>query len=251
MPPRRRTRERSVEQRPIAGSSRLRIPPSPDRFIDLTVSSDDEVVPVDVRHNPLKRTRAAGRGHDQDGKIRYNKYVEWLELDENRVLGRLDDPAPGPALPPVDEPEPLPELELEPVLAPIAELVPAPLEPPALAPDQPLPLLVQVLEIVPNVDPAHAQTLLDARLAEGDNEGAAVQRVLHALFETPDYPRVQRANKNKKRKRSEDAIVNEDKGKGKAKEPKVDYASIDRPFEGGPLYSYQALVRGEVQCGSP
>lgn len=88
----------------------------------------------------------------------------------------------------------------------------------------------RVLEIVPDVDPAHLRTLLEKHTADSED---VVQHVLHALFEDPTYPRVVKPGK---RKRS----VDDDDGLEKAK-LKLDYASKDREFVGGRDYADLAL----------
>ena len=139
--------------------------------------------------------------------------------------------------------------------------------------------VAQILEIIPNVDPTHLLLLIETHLPtfsvfrgnrNPDNDGgegsAAVEEreatveeqvqgvvghVLHHLFENPDYPKADlRAGGKGKGKRvggPDDEEGLEGKGKGKAKEssskkPKIDYASIERPFPGGPNYFDLALV---------
>jgi E3 ubiquitin-protein ligase RNF216 len=90
----------------------------------------------------------------------------------------------------------------------------------------------RILEIIPDVEPAHLRTLLEQHyLASGAD---VVENVLHALFEDASYPRVEKvANK---RKRAPD----DDDGREKAR-VKVDYASKERAFSGGPHYYDLAL----------
>ena len=139
--------------------------------------------------------------------------------------------------------------------------------------------VAQILEIIPNVEPAHLLQLIETHLPtfsvfqgnrdpdDDGGEGAAaagereatveeqvqgvVGHVLHHLFENPDYPKADlRANGKGKGKRVNDPDDEDDlegKGKGKAKDssskkPKIDYASIHRPFPGGPNYFELALV---------
>ena len=130
--------------------------------------------------------------------------------------------------------------------------------------------VAQILEIIPNVEPTHLLELIETHLptfavfhedhdhADGAERKTTVEQqiqgvvghVLHLLFENPEYPKADlRAGRKGKGKRvdgrdDEDEV--EGKGKGKAKEiakkPKIDYASIDRPFPGGPNYFDLALV---------
>lgn len=109
--------------------------------------------------------------------------------------------------------------------------------------------VVQVLEIIPDIEPTHLLKLIQRHLdiqhvdAEGTTTAAldpyevALQRVLHGLFETPDYPKVSR-----KRKRSSDEGAEE---AGPAKTRKIeelDYGSKDRAHLGGKHYDELALV---------
>lgn len=120
----------------------------------------------------------------------------------------------------------------------------------AAASDDPLSRTVgQVLEIIPDVDPAHVLKLLNQQLSvqpvdeEAPDDGVdvferALQRVLHLLFENGNYPKV-----SKKRKRSEDG---EAESGGSAKVRVVEdqgYGSKDRPWRGGKYYVELALVR--------
>jgi TRIAD3 protein (E3 ubiquitin-protein ligase RNF216) len=139
--------------------------------------------------------------------------------------------------------------------------------------------VAQILEIIPNVEPAHLLQLIETHLPtysvfhgnrDPDHDGAegaaaagereatvekqiqgVVGHVLHLLFENPDYPKADlRAGGKGKGKRVSDPDDEdnlEGKGKGKAKDssskkPKIDYASIERPFPGGPNYYDLALV---------
>ena len=138
--------------------------------------------------------------------------------------------------------------------------------------------VAQILEIIPNVEPTHLLQLIETHLPtysvfyenrdpddDGElEEGAAagervatveeqvqgvVRHVLLHLFENPDYPKVDlRADGKIKGKTVGDPDDEDDlEGKGKEKDsssekPKIDYASIDRPFPGGPNYFELALV---------
>ena len=124
-------------------------------------------------------------------------------------------------------------------------------------------ILEVLLEMMPNFEPAHLLQLIETNLstysvnrdrdADG-KEGAAaagerevtveervqgvVGRILHLLFENPDYPETdsRAGGRRKLRKRIKAGdLEGKRKGKGRAKDsslikPKIDYASIDRPF---------------------
>ena len=134
--------------------------------------------------------------------------------------------------------------------------------------------VAQILEIIPNVEPTHLLQLIETHLpaysvnrnrgadgGEGAGEATVeeqaqgvVGHVLHLLFENPDYPKADLRGGGKRKGKdvgdpdTEDDLEGKGKGKGKAKDPalkkpKIDYASIDRPFPGGPNYFDLALVR--------
>ncbi|KAF8300413.1 hypothetical protein DL93DRAFT_2122285 [Clavulina sp. PMI_390] len=90
--------------------------------------------------------------------------------------------------------------------------------------------IAQILEIIPDVEPAHLKKLCEQYF--GEYHGELHQAVLHTLFENPNYPKVEL----RKRKRSLD-----DEGDSKAKEVKIDYGSSERPFAGGPDYINAAV----------
>ena len=139
--------------------------------------------------------------------------------------------------------------------------------------------VAQILEIIPNVEPAHVLQLIETHLTtysgnrdhdDDGGEGAAalageriatdeeqvqevVRHVLHLLFENPDYPKANlRADENIKGEtvgdpNYEDDLEEKEKGKTKdssSKKFKIDYhdAIIDRPFPGGINYLDLALV---------
>lgn len=97
--------------------------------------------------------------------------------------------------------------------------------------------VAQVLEIIPDVLPAHARALAEKHLpAHKEN---VVGRVLHCLFEDPEYPRLDRKGKGKRKRRDGDE---EERARTSAK-PKIDYGSTDRERGGGEGYIDEALVR--------
>ncbi|KAI0351122.1 hypothetical protein OH77DRAFT_1411714 [Trametes cingulata] len=96
--------------------------------------------------------------------------------------------------------------------------------------------VAQVLEILPDVAPAHVYALVARHFpAYG---AKVVEPVLHELFEDPNYPR---AGAGGKRKRGKERA-----GEGereRAVRPRIDYGDKDRKFEGGELYYLLALER--------
>jgi E3 ubiquitin-protein ligase RNF216 len=131
--------------------------------------------------------------------------------------------------------------------------------------------VVQILEIIPDVEPTHLSQLIQTHLPtfsvfhepETDIRGAVereinlkdqvqgvVGLVLHLLLENPNHPKVdRRAGGQGKWKRvlTYDADVVGGKSKGKSKDisvvkPEIDYTSIDRPFPDSQNYFDLALV---------
>ncbi|KAL0579960.1 hypothetical protein V5O48_002044 [Marasmius crinis-equi] len=107
--------------------------------------------------------------------------------------------------------------------------------PPSATPEEQASVyLVQVLEIVPNVQPDHATALILEHLPKlGAN---VVEFVLHSLFENPDYPKVD--HKGKRKALTELASSEEVK---KARNDTIDYGSVERDFKGGVHYVNMAI----------
>ena len=97
--------------------------------------------------------------------------------------------------------------------------------------------VAQVLEIIPDVLPAHVVSLIDQHHPSfGDKVAEAV---LHTLFENPDYPRAEAKGMGKgKRKREDD----EEELPQRAVRPKIDYGDKNRRREGSHQYVNLALV---------
>ncbi|KAG1729566.1 hypothetical protein EDB19DRAFT_115472 [Suillus lakei] len=120
-------------------------------------------------------------------------------------------------------------------LAPLPQL-PQPSEPPAEAPDPIDACVARVLEIVPDVEPAHVLGLVKHFIHNPINAGQNVlELVLHSLFENPNYPKVDRKGK---RKRTEDDEEGAARGQPA---PKIDYFTTDREYKGGVHYFELAL----------
>ena len=92
---------------------------------------------------------------------------------------------------------------------------------------------VRVLEIVPDVQPAYALELIGQFMhSQPDN---VVQFVLHALFENPSYPKVDKKGKLKQDDPDDPHVRDSPK-------PKIDYTSQDRVHNCGPNYFECSLV---------
>ncbi|KAF9234720.1 hypothetical protein BU15DRAFT_52263 [Melanogaster broomeanus] len=134
-----------------------------------------------------------------------------------------------PPLPPPDPPAPV--APAPPPVDPIGECV------------------ARVIEVVPDVQPAHVLGLVEQFSAT--QPGNVVEFVLHALFEDPSYPKV---DKKGKRKRDDtEAPIEEGSARGVPK-PKVDYASKERKYDCGPHYfelSLEQLMRDFPRIPKP
>ncbi|KAH7929949.1 hypothetical protein BV22DRAFT_1028918 [Leucogyrophana mollusca] len=129
----------------------------------------------------------------------------------------------------------------------IAPAVPPP-PPPAFAAEPPaLPVLepvvpeidpvdayvARVIEIVPDVQPAHVLALIEQYIAA--QPANVVELVLHVLLEGPGYPKIDNKGKRKRAEEGEDGAA---RGQPKIK---VNYAQKDREYKGGPHYTDMAL----------
>ncbi|KAG6377314.1 hypothetical protein JVT61DRAFT_15103 [Boletus reticuloceps] len=107
-------------------------------------------------------------------------------------------------------------------------------EPAQVAPQAPVPVdpideyLVRVLEIVPDVQPAHALALIEEFTQT--QPGNVVEFVLHALFENPSYPKVDKNGKHKRDASDDDPNIRD------PQKPKLDYTSKERVYNGGSHY---------------
>ncbi|KAG2134049.1 uncharacterized protein EDB93DRAFT_1173254 [Suillus bovinus] len=144
----------------------------------------------------------------------------------------LDDEDPETEL----QQMPMQQLDIPPVpVLPLAPL-PQPSEPLVEAQASADTYVARVLEIVPDVEPAHALGLAEQFIHNSANSGQNVlELVLHSILEDPNYPKVDRKGK---RKRLED----DEEGAARGQPvPKIDYGATDREFKGGMYYFELAL----------
>ncbi|KAH7887197.1 hypothetical protein F5I97DRAFT_1873899 [Phlebopus sp. FC_14] len=125
------------------------------------------------------------------------------------------------------------------------EAAPLPLSPPASqsapAVDPTDEYVASVLEIVPDVQPAHVLGLVEQFIKT--HPAQVVELILHALFEDPSYPKI---DKKGKRKRTEDEADGAVRGTPK---PKIDYANKDREYNCGRHYFELSL--GQLMLDFP
>ena len=97
--------------------------------------------------------------------------------------------------------------------------------------------VAQVLEIIPDVLPAHVVALIELHYPSFKDK--VVEPVLHTLFENPDYPKAEAKDKGKrKREDDEEQLLPQ-----RAVKMKIDYGDKNRRREGGHQYVHLALVR--------
>ncbi|KAJ6596999.1 hypothetical protein DFH09DRAFT_972809 [Mycena vulgaris] len=191
-----------------------------NELIVLTDSSEDE----ERVQRPHFRDRGAA------GPSRLNQPTPLLRHRGDASAGSMENiPARRrpksksvPLFLPSDEENEPPELEGldEPILV---DNLPSP-------PPDPIPgYVAQVLEIIPDVDPEYALSLINQHYPQSRDQ--VVEPVLHALFEDPAYPKL---DKKGKRKRVEEDVRGDARGKPKAK---LDYGTKDREYKGGIHYA--------------
>ncbi|KIK93205.1 hypothetical protein PAXRUDRAFT_829200 [Paxillus rubicundulus Ve08.2h10] len=126
----------------------------------------------------------------------------------------------------------------------LVEVLPVALPPDAAPPEPPTPkaplvvpppvvdpvgeYVVRVIEVVPDAQPAHILGLVEQFMNTQPRN--VVEFVLHALFEDPSYPKV-----DKKGKRNRDEPEGDENTRAVPK-PRIDYANKEREYSGGPHY---------------
>ncbi|KAJ3908568.1 hypothetical protein F5879DRAFT_316503 [Lentinula edodes] len=93
-----------------------------------------------------------------------------------------------------------------------------------------LSMLSQVLELVPDVQPEYAEELILQHSTT--RQGEVLEAVIHALFENPAYPKIDKKGKRKSTEQHHD--------EGGHKKPRLDepdYSRLDREYKGGVHYS--------------
>ena len=258
----RRTHSASRQSSPPKKRPRLAVParePSVIEIIELTDSDSERP----MHRAPKKWSRKAGPSQPTSGEpVTFGK-------PNAELLADAPAPTPGPSqngarpeqqhngeplfLPGSDDeqhvvhPPPVPASQGVPSAAPThpqplppsSPAPPAPAPAPAPAPVDPVDgYIASVLEIVPDVQPTHALALIEQLMQS--QPGNVVEFVLHALFENPSYPKVDKKGKHKR---------DEPEGDNNARaspRPKVDYTSKERVYNCGPHYFERSLVRDSM-----
>ncbi len=221
--------------------------------IELT-DSDSEDLPADISHlfQPQhKRTRQKGKGRAQPNIAGPSR-----KRDEAPAAAVRAPREPSPAaqlplfLPDLDAPEELaPAVEHAPMVNPAPPLAPIALEPPALPHENLLQdardpfdaYVAQIIEIIPDVLPAHVYSLVEQHYPNYLDK--VVEPVLHSLFENPDYPKADAKGKGKRKRDEEEAQA------ARVVKPKIDYGSKERKSEGGIYYHALAMVSARLCTG--
>jgi len=184
----------------------------------IEIMSDDEgVPPVIYKQNQIVTARRA------EGHSATNGSEEAHQLGD---AVHPQDPPPPLFYPPNDKDSTPP-------------LLPRPATPqpaPSVLPVDPTDgHLARIIEVVPDVQPVHALGLVERFIQS--NPEHVVELVLHAIFEDPSYPKIDRKGK---RKRDADE-VKQDPPRASLK-PRIDYLSAERVFDGGPYYFDLSMV---------
>ena len=253
----RRTRSASRQPGPSKKRPRLALSarePSIVEIIELTDSDDDlpmRVAPKILQHNQgsSRPTPATSNAALAFGKP--NPEILAAPGPSEHVARREQHGDARPLFLPESDEE---QHVIHPPSLPVAQDVhdapphPQPVPPEPVAPHAPAPAdpideyIVRVLEIVPDVQPTHVLSLIEQFMQS--QPGNVVEFVLHALFENPSYPKVDKKGKHKRDESGGDPNV-----RGSSK-PKVDYTSKDRVYNCSPHYFESSLVRNfaELRC---
>ena len=116
----------------------------------------------------------------------------------------------------------------------IPEELPQPIHDDVLPPPDVDPMdayVARVLEIIPDVQPAHVVSLLEQLVQTHQDD--VVEVVLHNLFEDPTYPKIDRKGKRK---------AEDDTDERPTSKMKIDYGDKLRVMQAGPLYVEIAMV---------
>ncbi|KAI6027044.1 hypothetical protein EDC04DRAFT_175483 [Pisolithus marmoratus] len=184
-------------------------------------STNTDTLPSGAQAPRVADAVQAGGSRQDKGQLD-NGPLFYPDSDDEAERPRLPGtPLPLAALPAVASPLQAPNI----VLAAI---------PPSLAPVDPMDEYVaRVTEIVPDVQPAHVLSLVERAMQTNPN--TVVELVVHALFEEPSYPKIDRKGKRKRDEVEEEEQKGRHSPRGTPK-PRVDYLSEDREYDVGPPY---------------
>lgn len=246
------TRSTGRKSGPSKKRSRLAVPACEPSIVEIIELSDsDNDLPM---RRPLKkiRSRSGPSQSTSSAALTFGKPNAEILADApasasgpSKHVARQEKQADGGPLflPSSDD-------EAHPPSLPVAQDVPdapfphpQPLSPepsaPAPAPINPIDeYIARVLEIVPDVQPTHAFALIE-QLMQSQPENV-VEFVLHALFENPSYPKVDKKGKHKRDESDGDHNTRA------SPRPRVDYTSKERAYNGGPHYFERSLVSNLV-----
>ncbi|KAJ7709797.1 hypothetical protein B0H17DRAFT_238676 [Mycena rosella] len=222
----------SPEPNPMPRPKALpRAKPRQDNETIVLTDSDSDDEPVQrpqFRDRGVKAGAAGPSRRTQPEPLRRHAKDAFAGSLENIPARRRPKAKSVPLFLPSDEENEPPQVEgvdeREPILV---DNLPTP-------PPDPIPgYVAQVLEIIPDVDPEYALSLVKQHYPESRDK--VVEPVLHALFEDPAYPKL---DKKGKRKRAEEDAQGDARGKAKIK---LDYGSKDRAYNGGVHYADLSL----------
>jgi len=219
---------------------------NPEKTVGLPTGLDNDVgqnatliAPVDngkgkAKEQPNKDGSSTNRGGG-------------LENQKDDSDDKLEIPREEPNFGPRDNGEPTvgpakqPAVEMEAGVAvkpdPVAAIDVVPDQDPASQ------TLIGILEVTPDVDPEFLHPLIERYLANFSNDPVrAAEYLLEVIFERGSVvPRIE-SNAKGKGKRQSEAVVDKAEAENDRKKAKIDWASVGRPFRGGPKYVELALV---------
>lgn len=199
-------RHKPSSSRPRARGKNVRDYPSPKLSVSKTTSvidlsgddDDDDAVPFATAASVHRHLPTADFTFSAESKDIRNPFSEKLPSSPSQAMLNMDLSQDVPAEDPLDR------------------------------------MLASILEILPDVLPAHALMLI-RQLSPTYDEGTA-HAVVQYLFDHPDYPKVKR--QTGKRRREDDDV--DGMSDSPSKKSKVDYASTSRSYPQGPSYSILA-----------
>ncbi|KAG6853213.1 hypothetical protein C0991_006116 [Blastosporella zonata] len=157
-----------------------------------------------------------------------------MDVDADEAIASVDQGEQQAHVP--NEPTPEWEVILD---LDIPHIQPKSEQEPEVALDPTSVITARVIEIIPDVEPDHLLALITAHtVAHPDQDvNTVVELLLHALFDDPTYPKVDRLGKGKRK------LVQEETP---SKKVKLDFRDKMRPYRGGEGYREMAVEHLQI-----
>lgn len=176
-----------------------------DEIIEISDSDEELPVPPMFKRFTCTKSNTPDSSHLNDADARLRLLATPLHPASDAVL-------PGNTLHPLTPP-------------------PGSRDPPTVPTDPRNGYVERVIDVVPDVQPAHVLNLVEKFIST--NPSQVVEQVLHALFEDSSYPKINRKGKRK---------IEEITASHTVSPPKIDYLNGDREYNVGPHYIELSLV---------